>query len=174
MKKNSQTALNVLAIVVGMFGLAYASAPLYDAFCKLTGYAGTPNTENIIFPDKIYNRKIKVLFNTDVEPKLNWSFKPLQDKVNVKIGENKLVFFEAQNLDVEAVTGVATYNVVPEKAAKYFTKLQCFCFNKQLLKSQQKMTFPVSFYIDPEIMNDKNLDDIKSLTLSYTFFEAKK
>ena len=153
--------------------MAYASAPLYDAFCRLTGYGGTPNIGAEILPDKIYNREIKILFNTDVSPELSWSFKAVKRSVKVKIGENKLAFFEAINEDGEDIEGVATYNVVPAKAAPYFTKLQCFCFEKQLLKSGEKMTFPISFFIDPEILNDSNLDDTKSITLSYTFFKAK-
>lgn len=174
MNKNKQTALNILAFAVGMFGLAYASAPLYDAFCRVTGYGGTPKVGAEILPDKIYDREIKILFNTDVSPELGWSFKEEKSSIKVKVGENKLTFFKAKNETSDDITGIATYNVVPAKAAPYFTKLQCFCFEKQLLKSGEEMTFPVSFFIDPEIMNDSNLDETESITLSYTFFKAKE
>ena len=173
MNKNSQTALNVLAIVIGMFGLAYASVPLYDAFCKFTGYGGTPNTNATEAPRKIYGREIKIMFNTDVSPDIKLYFKPLETKVKVKIGEQKLVFFEVRNLSDEDYTAVATYTVVPETSGQYFTKLKCFCFDRQLIKANQKITFPVSFFIDPEIMDDKELDDVKTITLSYTFFKAE-
>ncbi len=170
MKKNSQTAMNVLAIVVGMFGLAYASVPLYNAFCKITGFGGTTQ-EAISLPDKIYNRDIKVLFNTEVSPELDWKFKHLQDSVVVKVGEEKLAFFEATNVGTKPLVGMASYNVVPTKMGQYFVKLKCFCFEQQVINPGQKVSFPVSFFIDPEIMNDKNLDDVKEVVLSYTFFK---
>lgn len=173
MKKNNQTALNIAAIVVGMFGLAYASAPLYDAFCKLTGYAGTPNTSGKIAPDKVLDREMKILFNTDVSPQLELKFKALQDKVKVRVGEQKLVFFEVENPTNEPQEIVATYNVVPNKVGSYFVKLKCFCFEKQTIKPHQKINFPVVFFIDPEIITDKYLDDVKTTTLSYTYFKAE-
>lgn len=172
MKKNHQTALNVLAIIVGMFGMAYASVPLYSMFCKLTGYGGTPNTSPKEAPKKIYDREIRVMFNTDVSPNLSLSFKSLQGPVKVKVGEQKMVFFEVENLSDKDEILVATYNVVPETTGQYFTKLKCFCFDKQPIKAHQKITFPVLFFIDPEIMNDKELDDVKAITLSYTFFRS--
>ncbi|HCR85910.1 MAG TPA: cytochrome c oxidase assembly protein [Alphaproteobacteria bacterium] len=173
MNKNSQTALNIAAVVIGMFGLAYASVPLYDAFCRLTGYGGTPNTSVTEAPTQIYDREIKVMFNTDVSPALNLEFKALQSKVTVKVGEQKLAFFTVENLSDKDDTLIATYNVVPETTGSYFVKLKCFCFDKQLIKARQKITFPVSFFIDPEIMNDKELDNVKTITLSYTFFRSE-
>ena len=172
MKKNSQTALNILAVVVGMFGLAYASVPLYNIFCKATGWGGTTQ-EAKIAPDKVIDRKIKVLFNTDVSPELDWQFKKLQDTVTVNVGENKLVFFEATNVGDKPIVGRAEYNVSPAKMGMYFVKLKCFCFQQQVINPGQKVTFPVSFFIDPEIMNDKNLNDVNEVTLSYTFFKYK-
>lgn len=172
MKKNSQTALNVLAIVVGMFGMAYASVPLYNIFCKVTGFGGTTQ-EAKQAPEKIYDRNMEVLFDTETSPDLDWSFRRLQDKVSVKVGENKLVFFEATNISNKPLVGMATYNVQPDKVGKYFVKMKCFCFEQQLINPGEKVTFPVSFFIDPEIMNDKNLDDVTQVTLSYTFFKYK-
>lgn len=172
-KSNLTTALNIIGVVVGMFALAYASVPLYDLFCKVTGFAGTTQTSAAI-PDKIYDREITVLFNTDVNPELPWEFKPLQSKVKVKVGENKLVFFEAKNISDKPVEGIASYNVVPEAFGAYFNKLQCFCFERQVLKPGEKMNFPVSFFIDPEMMKDNELNGKNDVTLSYTFFPYKK
>jgi cytochrome c oxidase assembly protein subunit 11 len=132
MKKNNQTALNVLAVIVGMFGMAYASVPLYDIFCKTTGWGGTTQ-EAKTAPDKIYDRKIKVLFNTDVNPELDWQFKKLQDTVTVNVGENKLVFFEATNIGDKPLVGMAQYNVSPPQMGQYFVKLKCFCFVQQVI-----------------------------------------
>lgn len=172
MKKNSQIAINIVAIAVGMFGIAYASVPLYNLFCKVTGFGGaTVRAEGI--SEEVFDREITVLFNTDTSPDLPWTFKPIQTKIKVKIGENGLAFFEASNNSNEPVVGVATYNVTPLKISEYFNKVQCFCFDEQTLEPNQKMQFPVSFFIDPEIMNDKNLDEVKTVTLSYTFFRYK-
>ena len=151
MKKNSQTALNVLAIVVGMFGMAYASVPLYDAFCRVTGFGGTTQ-EATSAPTEVYDREIEVLFNTETSDKLPWKFKNLEDKVKVKVGETRLSFFEATNTSDEPVVGMATYNVAPLKMGQYFNKLKCFCFEQQLIKPGEKITFPISFFIDPEIL----------------------
>ncbi len=172
-KSNYTTALNVIGVVVGMFALAYASVPLYDLFCKVTGFAGTTQSATFV-PEKIYDRKITVLFNTDVNPELPWEFKSLQKKVKVKVGENKLVFFEAKNISDQPIEGIATYNVVPEAFGAYFNKLQCFCFERQVLKPGETMNFPVSFFIDPAIMEDSELKGFNDVTLSYTFFPYKK
>lgn len=171
-KSNGQTALNFLAIAVGMFGLAYAAVPLYDIFCKTTGFGGTTQ-EARVAPDKIIDRNIKVLFNTDVSPELDWEFKKLQSVVHVKVGETKLAFFEATNIGREPIVGMAEYNVSPAKMGQYFVKMKCFCFVQQVINPGQKVSFPISFFIDPEIMNDRNLDDVNEVTLSYTFFKYK-
>lgn len=173
MSKNLSTAINIVGVIVGMFALAYASAPLYDLFCKVTGFAGTTQTAKKI-PDKIYSREFKILFNTDVSPELPWKFYPMQNTVKIKLGENKLAFFEAENIGDKPVEGIATYNVVPESVGGYFNKIQCFCFERQVIKPGQKVSFPISFFIDPAIMEDKQLDDIKDVTLSYTFFPYQK
>jgi cytochrome c oxidase assembly protein subunit 11 len=172
MKKNSQTALNVFAIVVGMMGLTYASVPLYELFCKVTGFGGTTQVAKN-YTGKVLEQEVEVLFNTDVAPELPWSFKPEQRKVKVKIGESKLVFFEAQNNSTKPTTGVALYNVSPHSFGQYFNKTQCFCFENQTLQPGEKMIFPVSFFLDPEMINDENVNKISKITLSYSFFEAK-
>ena len=154
--------------------LAYASVPLYSLFCNVTGFGGVPQKAIVAPPaSAILNRTIRVTFNADIDPNLPWSFKPLQKDVVVRVGEKKLIFFSAKNNSNEPITGIAAYNVTPEKAGGYFDKIQCFCFTNQTLKPGEEVTMPVSFFIDPEIANDKNMDDLQDITLSYTFFKAK-
>lgn len=166
------TVLSLLAVVAGMFLLAYASVPLYRMFCKATGAGGTVQTA-VSGPAQQGNRIIKIDFNTDIDPSLPWNFKPEEREVKVRTGEQKLVFFIAENLTGNAVKGMATYNVTPAKAGIYFNKVQCFCFNEQILQPGQKVTMPVSFFIDPKIEKDPNLRDVRTITLSYTFFKVK-
>ncbi len=170
--KNKSLALNIAAISVGMLCMAYASVPLYNMFCRITGYGGTTQTAAEA-PDAVLERQIMVRFNTDVAPGLPWQFKPEQDAVKVHVGENRLIYFSAQNSSAKPIIGVATYNVTPDKAGAYFNKVQCFCFDNQSIKPGEKVTFPVSFFIDPEIVNDTNMNDVNTITLSYTFFKAK-
>ncbi len=172
MNKNSRLGLNILAIAVGMFGLAYASVPLYDIFCRMTGFGGTTMVAGVA-PQQVIDRDIKILFNTEVSPDLSWEFKTMQSTVHVNVGEQKLAFFEAVNTGSKPVVGMASYNVSPAKMGKYFNKLKCFCFEQQLIRPGEKISFPISFFIDPEIMNDKNLNDVQEVTLSYTFFKYK-
>jgi cytochrome c oxidase assembly protein subunit 11 len=173
MDKNTQTALNVVAIVVGMMGLAYAAVPLYDLFCRVTGFGGTPMIATEL-PDEVLNQEVEVLFNSDVQPGLPWEFSHQHHKVKVKIGENKLVFFKAKNISDKPTTGIALYNVTPNTMGKYFNKTQCFCFDEQTLQPGQEIDFPVTFFISPDMVKDEYLHDIKQITLSYSFFEAKK
>lgn len=173
MDKNTKTLLAVLTIVAGMIGLAFASVPLYDVFCRVTGFGGTPQiSANAPAADEILDREITVYFNTDTNANLNWDFKAEQQKITLKVGEQKLINFTAQNNDKDPVAGTAVYNVTPAKAGIYFHKTQCFCFDNQLLTPDQKMNMPVVFYIDPSIAEDENMDDIKTITLSYSFFKA--
>ena len=171
--KNTSLALNLGALVVGMTMLAYASVPLYKMFCQVTGYGGTTQTASHA-PDRVIDRSITVDFNADTDPYLHWEFAPGEKKHNVKVGEQALTFYVAHNLEKRAVTGRAVYNVVPHKAGAYFVKVDCFCFKEQMLKAGQKVHMPVSFYIDPAIMDDPEMKDVKTITLSYTFFEVKK
>ncbi len=155
-----------------MLLLSYASVPLYDLFCKATGYGGTTSQAGVI-PTKIYARKVKVRFNTDVNPYLPWSFTPDQKEITLHIGETTLVSFTAQNLSQESVTGTAIYNVTPFEVGQYFAKIECFCYSQQTLAPNQTMHFPVSFYLDPSLLDDRELDKLETITLSYTFFPAK-
>ncbi|WP_253300050.1 cytochrome c oxidase assembly protein [Wolbachia endosymbiont of Chironomus riparius] len=155
-----------------MLCLAYASVPLYSIFCKVTGYGGTTkrvisSTQNII------DKKIRVYLNADVMPDLPWEFTPEVNYIDTKIGEQSLAFYYARNLSDQPMSGMAVYNVTPFKAGKYFNKVACFCFEEQLLSSKKKTAMPVSFFIDPEIINDSSTKELSEITLSYTFFKLK-
>jgi cytochrome c oxidase assembly protein subunit 11 len=170
---NNKTLLMALGIVFMMSMLVAASVPLYQMFCQATGYGGaTKIAEYAPDASMISDREITVLFNADVNGDLPWYFKPEQRKVKVKIGEEALIFYKAVNESSHDVTGVATFNVTPFKTAYYFNKIECFCFTEQTLKPGEEVDMAVSFYIDPEFIDDKNLDEIKELTLSYTFFKS--
>lgn len=163
-----------LGIIFIMVMLVVFSVPLYRLFCAATGVGGTTNRAEYA-PDqnKILDREITVLFNADVNGNLPWYFKPEQRKVKVKIGEEALIFYKAINKSDKPVTGVATFNVTPFKTAYYFNKVQCFCFTEQTLQPGEEVDMAVSFYIDPEFDKDEDVDEIKELTLSYTFFKSE-
>jgi len=160
-------------VVATMLVMAYASVPLYRLFCQKTGYGGT--TQVAKMPStKVVDREITVRFNADIHRDLSWYFKPLQTEIKVKIGENALAFYESQNWSNQPVSGMATYNVTPDKAGIYFNKVACFCFEEQVLSPQQKVEMPVQFFIDPEFAQDPDLRDVDTITLSYTFFKMNK
>lgn len=173
MTPNARVAANALALAVAMLCLAYASVPLYRLFCQVTGYGGTTQ-QGVHAPGAMGAREITVYFNADTDQNLNWTFKPRQRKMRVKIGEQSLAHYEATNNDDTPVTGHAVYNVVPHGAGPYFVKIHCFCFEQQTLKARQRVDMPVSFYIDPAILNDPEMKDIGTITLSYTFFPQEK
>ncbi len=170
--RNVSLALSMAAIVVGMVMLAYASVPLYRLFCQVTGFGGTTQQAATI-PQRVLDRHITVRFNTDVSPELPWKFRPVQNKVDVRVGEQTLVHFTARNNGDNATTGVATFNVTPYKAGPYFNKIQCFCFDNQPLEAGETADLPVSFFVDPALADDPDLDDVNTITLSYTFFPLK-
>ena len=168
-QSNRSMALSLAFIVAGMMMLSFAAVPLYRMFCQITGFGGTTQS-SIKLPDKVLDRSVEVSFNADVDPHLHWKFKPSQRSVNVRLGEMMLASYEAENLSDVAVTGMATYNVTPHEAGKYFHKVQCFCFDSQTLPAKTVVSMPISFYIDPEMDKDPQLNDVKFITLSYTFF----
>jgi cytochrome c oxidase assembly protein subunit 11 len=172
-KNNSQLALSIFACAVGMVMLAYASVPLYRLFCAATGFGGT--TQRALHaPGAVSERTIEVRFNADIAPDLPWKFTPGQKAMRVKIGEQGLTYFVTKNLANKPITGRAAYNVLPDNTGKYFTKVQCFCFINQTLGAGQEVNMPVSFYIDPAFLNDPEMKDVSTITLSYTFFPTKK
>ena len=171
---NKRVALICVAVVAGMTGLAFASAPLYDLFCRVTGFAGTPQ-RSAEAPGAAAGRPmpgqmITVRFNSDVAPDMPWRFQPVQREVRVVPGEETLIFYRASNPTSQPITGTATFNVTPEKVGKYFDKIACFCFSEQVLEAGQSVDMPVSFFVDPDILKDPKTRDVKTITLSYTFF----
>jgi cytochrome c oxidase assembly protein subunit 11 len=157
------------SVIVGMLGLTAAAVPLYRLFCQATGYGGTTQRAEAA-PGRELERTITVRFNADVDPDLPWSFAPEQRQMEVRIGEQNLAFYAARNRSDHPIVGQATYNVTPFKAAPYFTKIACFCFDEQTLQPGEAVDMPVSFYVDPGIVSDPNTRDVHTITLSYTFF----
>jgi cytochrome c oxidase assembly protein subunit 11 len=170
--KNRRTGLIVLGVVIAMITLAYASVPLYKLFCQVTGFGGTTQIAETL-PDVVLDRKITVRFHSDTNSGLNWNFSPEVRSITLNIGQEGLINFFAENKSSQPATGVALYNVTPPKAGKYFHKTQCFCFNEQTLQPGEKVNMPVLFFVDPSIADDPNLDEVESITLSYTFFKAE-
>ncbi len=168
---NRIIAIVFSAVAVGMVGLSFAAIPLYRMFCQATGYAGTPKIGAAPAPGG-NGQTIRVRFNADTNPGLPWIFAPDEPSVTVLLGEDHLAAYHATNKARSEMTGVALYNVTPEKAAKYFHKTACFCFNQQTLEGGQSMEFPLSFWIDPAIAADPNTRDVHEVTLSYTFFRS--
>ena len=172
MDRNARTAWKLVLVVGGMLGMAYAAVPLYEAFCKATGFGGTP----LVAQEgerPVIGRTVEVRFDSNVDPNLAWRFEPVEREVKVHLGEEKLVFFRATNLSQRPIVGTATYNVTPERTAGWFNKIQCFCFTEQLLAPGQSVDMPVVFFVDAEMAKDRRYDDIRTITLSYTFYEAK-
>ena len=170
--RNRATALVAAGVAVGMVGLAYASVPLYDLFCRVTGFGGTPGIATAA-PDVIGGRLITVEFDANTAANMPWEFRPVQRRVEVQVGEQGLAFYEARNPSARTITGRATFNVVPLKAGRYFNKVQCFCFEEQVLEPGRAVDMGVAFFIDPAILEDPGMDDVDRITLSYTFFESK-
>ena len=159
-----------MGILLVMMSLVAFSVPIYNLFCKVTGYGGTTSysSEASI---TIIDRDIKLQFNADVNNSLDWSFVAPQNIEKFKVGENIRVEYEAKNNSTKENIGTATFNVLPEKVGPYFIKTQCFCFEKQILKPNEMAKMPVVFYIDPAIAEDPTMDNIETITLSYTFFK---
>jgi len=171
-KHNTRTVLALVVLVAAMSGLTAASVPLYKVFCRATGFGGTTQTAESA-PGAVSSKWVWVRFNADVAPGLPWDFEPEQHEVRVHPGEQTLVAFRATNHADHAITGNAVYNVTPDAAGLYFDKIQCFCFSSQTLQPGETAELPVTFFVDPAMMADRNARDIPAITLSYTFFEAK-
>jgi cytochrome c oxidase assembly protein subunit 11 len=170
-QRNLRVLMMLVGVVAGMTGLAYASVPLYRLFCQVTGFGGTPQRVAVA-PTEISDRTVRVTFTADVAAGLGWKFQPLQRNLELKVGENKLAYYVAENLEARPVTGRATFNVSPEVFGPYFSKIECFCFTEQTLQPGQRIEMPVSFFIDPALLADPALKKMNDVTLSYTFFRA--
>jgi len=165
-----RTAVLCAAVVVAMVGMAYASVPLYELFCRTTGYGGTTRTGQAA--PQVADRMIRVMFDANVDPKLDWVFEPDQPYIDVKLGEVSQISYHARNKSDHRITGSAVYNVTPYALGVHFSKIQCFCFNEQTLEPGQDIHMPVIFYVDPAMEQDRTAHAIRTATLSYTFYET--
>ena len=166
---NNRTALGLSLIVLTMIILVAFSVPLYNLFCRVTGYGGQTNTSEFL-SSTILERDINLKFSADVNDSIDWSFEP-PENLEFKVGENILVNYKATNLSDKKTSGTATFNVLPVKVGPYFIKTQCFCFEKQTLNPGESVDMPVVFYVDPAISEDPTMEDVEEITLSYTFFK---
>ena len=165
-----RTVLQLVTVVVVMGALSWASVPFYSWFCKVTGFGGATNVVETA-SDVILDREMKIRFDSSTDPSLPWSFKPVQREMTVKIGQTALAYYEATNTSNRPVAGQATYNVVPYEAGGFFDKIECFCFTEQVLQPGETVVMPVSFFVDPAIVDDRDAKYVHTITLSYTFFE---
>ena len=169
--RRGATALALTLVVVGMVGASFAAVPLYDLFCRATGYGGTTKVATEV-PERVGEREMTVRFNADVNRDLPWRFRPTQGSVTVLVGEPTLAFYRVENTSDRLIVGTAAYNVTPLTVGEYFSKIDCFCFTEQVLQPGEIAELPVSFFVDPSIADDPKMDRISTLTLSYTFFEV--
>jgi len=168
-KKIKRQALILSLFVVLMISMSYAAVPLYKLFCQVTGYGGTPMIGSNNFSGANVG-SINVRFDSSLRKNAPLYFKPVSKTINVKIGENSLAFYKAKNRTDKEITTMSVFNVTPLQAGKYFNKIDCFCFEEQKLSPKEEVEMPVSFFIDPEIKNDKFINEISEITLSYTMF----
>lgn len=172
--RNLRTGMIAVLIALAMLALGFAAVPLYRIFCQVTGFGGTTmRSATGIAPGGVVGKLINVRFDGNVSPSLPWRFGPERNVARIAIGARQMAFFTATNLSSEPVTGTASFNVTPDQAGQYFTKIQCFCFTRQTLKPGETMRMPVIYYVDPAILKDKDAAGLNEITLSYTFFREK-
>ena len=168
----SNTRILIISVVAafGMLGLAFASKPLYDTFCRVTGFGGTTQIAEAA-PSEIVDRNLTVRFDANVmnAPVM---FRSLQTKMDIKLGEHGLAFYEVTNTSDKDISLMASYNVTPHKAGLYYNKLECFCFEERIVKAGETKKLPVVFFVDPQMDRERNMDDVRTITLSYTFYET--
>lgn len=170
--RNRRTVLACSAAVLAMTGLSFAAVPLYNLFCKVTGFAGTPMVGTAA-TGKTSDRIVSVVFDANVAPALGWRFEAEKTEIRAQVGVTQTVFYKITNTSSRPMTGIATYNVQPNQSGAYFVKIQCFCFTETTLQPGETLEAPVVFYIDPEIELNRELASLKSITLSYTYFPSK-
>ncbi|KAF7725433.1 Cytochrome c oxidase assembly protein cox11, mitochondrial [Apophysomyces ossiformis] len=166
------------AVFIAMLGMSYAAVPLYRLFCSSTGFNGTPSMDKARFvPERLVpqneRKRIRITFESGTSDAMPWSFKPELREIYVVPGETALTFYKAKSHAKEDIVGIATYNVTPYRAGSYFNKIQCFCFEEQRLSPGEDVDMPVFFFIDPDFLEDPYMKDVNTVTLSYTFFNAK-
>ncbi|MGB1876833.1 MAG: cytochrome c oxidase assembly protein, partial [Rhodospirillaceae bacterium] len=170
-RRNRRTAATAFVAVAGMVGLTFAFVPLYTLICQVTGLGGTPQVAERS-DHEVSTQEITVRFDANVDRSLPWDFAPNERSVTVNLGAEYLTSYRSTNLSDEPVTGISTFNVTPIKAAQYFTKIECFCFVEQTLEPGQSVDMPVTFFVDPAILEDELANDVKTITLSYTFYRT--
>lgn len=168
-QKSKRLAIGLAFVAIGMVGLSFASVPLYDLFCRVTGYGGTTQRSEVA-SSEILERQITIDFDANTGRNMPWKFKAVKRKIKLNIGETGIAYYEAYNPSDRTITGTASFNVSPLKVGQYFTKIDCFCFTEQTLKPGERVDMPVTFYVDPEIARDVNTKEVETITLSYTFF----
>ena len=171
-KQNRLILSTLFFIFIIMLSLSYASVPLYDLFCKVTGFGGTTQVAEKSPESNIFDNSINIRFDSNVSKDLDWSFSPEIKVLSLEIGKESKILYHAKNLGDIPVVGTATFNVTPAKAGKYFMKIDCFCFEEQLLMPGDSIKMPVTFFIDPDILLDENANEINEITLSYTFMRS--
>lgn len=167
---SQKTVVQTVGLVVFMAGLAWASIPFYDWFCRVTGFGGTTSVSEVV-SSTILDQTIKVRFDASLELNMPWEFTPVVREMELRIGETGLAFYEAFNPTDKPVAGSASYNVAPYAAGGFFSKIDCFCFEEQILEPGERIQMPVTFYVDPEIVSDRDAKYVHSITLSYTFYQ---
>lgn len=171
LQRDTRVVVICASVVAGMVGMAYAAVPIYDLFCRVTGYGGTTQVAQYD-PGMIIDREVIVRFDASLARGVPLEFAPLQPSMRVRLGETALAFYRVTNTSSRPVTGVASYNVAPFKTGSYFAKLECFCFTEQTIAPGETMDMPVIFFVDPNMDQDRQLDEVQTITLSYTFFSA--
>jgi cytochrome c oxidase assembly protein subunit 11 len=171
MNPHSATALKLAGVAAVMGSLSFAAVPFYDWFCRVTGFAGTPSVA-AAGPDTVLDRTVTVRFDATTDPALRWHFSPVVRQMDVRVGETVLAFYEAHNPTDRVIAGTATFNVTPDAAGGYFSKIACFCFTEQVLQPGETVQMPVTFFVDPAIADDPEGRFVRTITLSYTFFET--
>ena len=168
---NARLVWRLVAVVVVMGALAWAAVPFYRWFCQVTGFAGTTQIAQSE-SDRVLDQTVRVRFDANVMPGLGWTFRPMQREMTVRLGETGMAYYEAVNNSDETVTGSATYNVSPDSAGYFFEKIQCFCFTEQTLAPGERIEMPLTFFVNPDMLDDRDAKRIRDITLSYTFFRA--
>ena len=171
-RRKSITVAALAGLLVGMAGLSYAAVPLYRMFCQITGYGGTTQVATEV-SDTVSDRVVTVRFNADTASGLPWNFRPKQRQIELRIGETALIYYIAENPTARTLVGTSTFNVTPHKVGPYFAKVECFCFTEQTLAPGESAELAVTFFVDPMMLEDPNLAEINTITLSYMFFPAK-
>lgn len=170
MTGKKKTVIQLVSVVLFMGAMAWAAIPLYDLFCRVTGYGGETNVASGA-SDTVLDQTIKIRFDASRAKDMPWEFKPMQHEMELKIGETGLAFYEAYNPTDRVVAGQASYNVTPYSAGSFFSKIECFCFTEQVLQPGERVEMPVTFFVDPEIVTDRDGKFVHTITLSYTFYE---